>query len=131
MFESRISAGRTQKITKLGKATRKDSCVVLRHGKDMLENALCDSANWQTKKWSSFTKFQVLAWMVINTNRKNLNQSENYDKYAHKMSSCACTWRELGDQTFCGLSTNLQEQSQNGLRHVTDDWQDWFHTFIT
>ena len=24
----------------------------------------------------------------------------------------------------CGLSTNLQEQSQTGLRHVTDDWQD-------
>ena len=30
----------------------------------------------------------------------------------------------LEDQTFCGLSTNLQEQSQNGLRHVTDDKQD-------
>ena len=39
------------------------------------------------------------------------------------------TWVE--DQTFCGLSTNLQEQSQYGLRHATDDWQDRFHTFIT
>ena len=33
-------------------------------------------------------------------------------------------WHELGDQTFHGLSTNLQEQLQNGLRLATDDWQD-------
>ena len=34
----------------------------------------------------------------------------------------ACTWHEVGDHTLNGLSTNLQEQSQNGLRHVTDDF---------
>ena len=32
---------------------------------------------------------------------------------------------------FYGLSSNLQEQSQNGLGHVTDGWQGWIHTFIT
>ena len=42
----------------------------------------------------------------------------------------ACTWHELGDLTFFGPWTNLQGQSQNGLRLVTDFWQDWFHTFI-
>ena len=26
---------------------------------------------------------------------------------------------------------NWQDQSQNGLRHVTNDWQSWFHMFIT
>ena len=30
-----------------------------------------------------------------------------------------------------GLPTNLQEQSQNGLRLATNVWQDRFHTFIT
>ena len=37
-----------------------------------------------------------------------------------------CTWHELEDQAFCGLSTNLQEQSQNGRRHATDD--DFIHS---
>ena len=53
--------------------------------KDMLENALSDTVNWQTRKWNSYTKFQVLAWMIINSNRKNLNQPENYHKYAHTL----------------------------------------------
>ena len=51
----------------------------------MLEHALSDAVNWQTRKWSSYTKFEVLALVIINSNRKNLNQSENYPKYAHKM----------------------------------------------
>ena len=34
--------------------------------KDMLENALSDTANWQTK-WSNYTKFQVLAWKTGRT----------------------------------------------------------------
>ena len=42
-----------------------------------------------------------------------------------------CTWNELVDQTFHGLSTNMQEQSRNGLRLATDVWQELFHTFIT
>ena len=51
--------------------------------KDMLENALNDIVNWQTRKWSSFSKYQVFAWMNIGSNRKNSNLSENYHKYAH------------------------------------------------
>ena len=60
------------------------------------------------------------SWCPRLRGRKNLNQW-------HKVSLNACTWHELGDLTFYGL----HEQSQNGLRHVTDDWQDWFHTFTT
>ena len=92
---------------------------------------LNDIANWRTKRQSTYTKFQVHAWMIINSNKKNLNQSENYHKSAHKLFWNACTWHESEDQTFYGLSTNLQEQSRNGLRHVTDDWQDWFRGFIS
>ena len=35
------------------------------------------------------------------------------------------------DPTLCGQSTNWHDLSQNGLKHVTDDWHDWFPTFIT
>ena len=84
--------------------------------KDMLKNALRDIANWRTKRQSSYTKFQVFAWMIINSKKKrSLNQLETYQKYAHKF----CTWHEPEDQTFCGRSTNLQEQSPGGHKRVT------------
>ena len=54
--------------------------------KDMLDFALSETVNWQTRKWSKYTKFQVLAWMITNSNRKNLDQLENYHKFAHKLS---------------------------------------------
>ena len=50
MFESRISAGATDKLPGWGKphAKKKKGCVVVRHG-NMLKNALRDVANWRTK----------------------------------------------------------------------------------
>ena len=36
----------------------------------------------------------------------------------------ACTWHEVVDLTFYGQSTNWHDLSQNGLKHVTDDWHD-------
>ena len=52
--------------------------------KDMLENALRDTASWHTKKWSSSAKFQVPAWMITNSNKKSSNQLENYHWFAHR-----------------------------------------------
>ena len=40
--------------------------------RDMPDNALRDTARWPTEKWSSEIKFQVLAWMIIESDRKNL-----------------------------------------------------------
>ena len=68
MFESRISA-----LPGWKNFAQKQSRG-LTTWKDMLENALSDAVNWQTRKWSSFSKFQVFSWMIINSNRKNLNQ---------------------------------------------------------
>ena len=87
----------------------------------MLKIALNDTVNWQTRKWSNCTKIQVLAWMTINSGRKNLNQPENYYKFAHILSENACIWHELDDLTSYGRSTSLRDQSHNGLRHVTND----------
>ena len=38
------------------------------------------------KKWSNCTESQALAWMIINSSRKNSNQLENCQKFAHKLS---------------------------------------------
>ena len=69
--------------------------------------------------------------MITISRRRNWNQLENCQKYAHKLSSHACTWHELVDVMFFGQWTNLLDQSQNGRELVTDAWLIWFHTFIT
>ena len=119
------------KSYQVGKNRAQNSRVVLRHG------GTCSKMRWailragKQKRGAALHSFQSLVgWSPIQK-RKNLNQLENYHKYARKMFWSACTWHEMRDQTFRGLSINLQEQSQNGLRLVTDVWQDWFLTFIT
>ena len=67
---------------------------------DMLKNALSDTASWQTRKWSNCTKSEALAWMIINSSRRNLNLLEKCLKFAHKLSSNACTWHELVCKIF-------------------------------
>ena len=42
--------------------------------------------NLQTRKWSSITKFQARVWMTINSSRKNSNQLERCQTFAHKLS---------------------------------------------
>ena len=84
----------------------------------------------EQKDRAGCTKFQVLAWMIINS-RRSLNQWENYPMSAHKLSWNACTWHELVDQTSHGQQSNLLDPSQNGQEHATDDWCAWSPTFIT
>ena len=53
--------------------------------KDTPKNAWRDIVNRQTKRQSNCTKFQVLAWIIITSRKKNLNQLENYQKFARKL----------------------------------------------
>ena len=106
----------------------------------MLENALSDTASWQTKGQSSDTKSQVLAWTTITSRRRNWNQLENCQKYAHRLYWNACIWHELDDLTFNGQSTSLQDQSQTWTQacdrrlarlishiHHTNDFRQYCH----
>ena len=60
--ESRISAGAPNKLPgcEEKKNTRKNSCVVLRHGRTCTENALRHIVGWQIGRRSNCAKFQVL-----------------------------------------------------------------------
>ena len=71
MFESRISAGANENYPG-GKKPTQRRWRGPTTWKVMLQNALSDSG--KQKKWSNFAKFQVLAWMIISSNKKNLNQ---------------------------------------------------------
>ena len=69
--------------------------------------------------------------MTITSKKKNSNQLENCQKYAHKLFWNAFTWHELEDLIFFVQWTNLHDQSQNGPKHVTNAWIDWYLTIIT
>ena len=72
MFVSRISAGATEKLPRWKSLTQKQQRGPTTW-KDMLENALSDTVNRQTRKWSSCTKFQVLfTCMIINSKQEEL-----------------------------------------------------------
>ena len=87
--------------------------------------------NWQTRKWSNFCKVSSPCLDDHQFKQEELESVGELSEVCSHFLKKASTWHELDDLTFYGRSTNLQEQSQNGLRHVTDDWQDWFRTFIT
>ena len=83
MFESRISAGATEKLPGWDKFHAKTvaSCDMEGHARKCVER-YCELAN---KKVEQIKKVQVLAWMIIYSDRKNLNQLENHQKIAHKL----------------------------------------------
>ena len=85
IFESRISAGATEKILVWEKPHAKNCCVLLRHGRTCSKMPCAILRGGKQKKWSSFTKFQVFAWMIINSNERNLNPWENFHKFFHKL----------------------------------------------
>ena len=98
--------------------------------KDMLENALRDTASWLTTKWSSCTVFQVLAWVITNSKREEL-ESDGELSPACSQNVVKCLYlARSGRPDILWSVDKRHELSQNGLRLVTDVWHDWFHTFI-
>ena len=99
--------------------------------KDTRESALKDVVSWQTKRQSSCTMSQVLAWMITTSRRKSWKRMKKCTEYARRCSWNASIWHELVDLTFFGQWTNLLEQSHNGQESVTNAEPVWFHSFIT
>ena len=83
MFESRLSAGATEKYQG-GKNLTQRRLRGPTTWKDMNKNALREIANWRTRRQNSNTKSQVLTWMIIISRKRNLNQMEKCQKFAHR-----------------------------------------------
>ena len=82
VFESRVSVCATE-IHPVGKSLTRFvawSCDMEGHARKCVER-YCELA----KKWCSCSKSQLFAWMITNSNRTNLNQSENCQKFVHKL----------------------------------------------
>ena len=68
----------------------------LSHGpttwKVMLKKSVGRYCELVSERQSSCTKSQLKAWKIIISRRRNWNQLENCQKYAHMLSCNACTW---------------------------------------
>ena len=85
MFESRISAGATEKLSETKATGKPDAETISSWSYDMEGQAqkcverYCELAK---KQLSNFTKSQRQAWMIINSKKKKMDQLENCQKYA-------------------------------------------------
>ena len=109
MFESRISAGATEKLPR---------------------NVWNDIVSWQTGRLNNSTKHQLHALMTIISMKKNWNPWEKCRKYAFKLFWNAYIWNVLEDLIFHGQWTNLHDRSHNGPKIVTNVYAVWSLTFI-
>ena len=124
--ESRISAGGTEKITRVGKASRKDGGVVPRHGrtcsKKKMRCKILRTGEQEDK--GSCTQFQVLAWMIIKSRRRSLDQWENSPMYAlariggpdvlrtaNKLARSVTKWTRACDRRLARLISYIHHTS--------------------
>ena len=128
MFESRISAGATEKFTMLGKSAY--FFVVLWYGRSCQE--MCGTILWVGKQDDSTTLQSINSmhwWPPLQRRR-----IEILGRIAKSMlSNCsenAFSWHVLDDPIFYGQWPNLHDRSQNGPKLVTNDYLVWSLTFI-
>ena len=122
LIESRISAGATEKSPeweKLHVETIVQSSDMKGHTKKCAERCweLTNKQKGQLYKISS-------PWLDDHHFKKrNLNQLEICQAYAHKLSWNTCIWNELIGLTFFGQRTNLLDQSamHSFIMQVTSD----------
>ena len=96
MFESRLSAGATENYQNGTNFTQK---LLRCHTtwKVILKSGLKNNVNWQTRRLSNCTKFQVLAWIIIMSRRRNLWMTS---KKAGKKQNMAPMWKIFMKKTL-------------------------------
>ena len=110
MFESRISAGATEKY------------LVWR---DLMQTSLHGPMMWKVMQT---VRSGIASWLT--KQRRIWNLLENCQKYALTLSWNARIWHTLVDQTFYGQWTNLQDRLRNGPELVTNDYLVWSLSFF-
>ena len=106
------------------------------------KNACNDTVNWQTRKWSNFTKFRILVWMIINSNR-NWNQLESC--HISLLANCLemfilstnwMTWHLMVSEQACKITDKMDSglisffSSHKWLSSILscDEWWTRHHT---
>ena len=84
MFESRISAGRTEKLP-YSENFRISSWSYDMEWKVMPRNVWNNVVSWQTRRLNNSTKYLLHAWMTITSKKKKQNLLENCQIHALKL----------------------------------------------
>ena len=124
MFESRISAGATEKLPGWDKPRAKTSAWSY-DMEGLARKCVERCCKFATKKTEQLIQgCPVLVWTITKLKRKSWKTKVTCQNCAPILYQNACTWHELVDLTFCGQSINWHDLSQDGLKHVTDDRHD-------
>ena len=114
-FESRISVGATEKLPAWEKP----------HARSVAwsNNKTCSKMRWKilrTGKQEVEQLYKVSSPCLDdhNSRRKSLNQLENYQKYAHKLSWNTDNWHELPPFYVCQQSCKRSHQIESSLRQT-------------
>ena len=119
MFESRISAGATEKLPGWEKTSRAHCSVVLRHG-GTRSKKMRWAVLWIGKQESGAALQKVSNPCVDDHQFKQEELESVVDfvrSFAHKLSWNAKTWHELEDLTSYGRSINLQDHTNDFRQH--------------
>ena len=88
MFESRIYAGATEKLSETKATGKPDAETISSWSYDMEGHAKKCVDRLRTceeKQPSNYTKSQHHAWMIINSEKKKMDQWENCPQFAHTL----------------------------------------------
>ena len=114
------------KISEMGKVSRKDGCVVSRHGRT------CSKIRWEIRYWELANKKDTATSLKSLLGRWSVPKGGAWIDWRmiqsvltnYKLSWNTGIWRELVDLTFCGQWMNLLDQSPNWHDLMPDVWQD-------
>ena len=115
---SHFSAATTEKIAGVWKTSQKSRSMVPRHGRT------CSKMRWEIPRAANNKVEQLYKVSSLCLDHHPFKQEE-LESVGELSQVCS------QNVVKCMYLTHLQEQSQNGFKLATDDWQDWFHTFIT
>ena len=127
MFESRISAGGTEKLP-FSQNTRISSWSydMVGHAKKCVER-YGELANKTTQQL-----YRVSTPCIVDHHIKGRNEI-CWRIVTSMLTNCSemFSWHASEDLIFYGQWISSRDRLQNGPRPATDAWTDWFHTFIT
>ena len=96
----------------------------------MLENGLSETVTWQTNKWSNY-KVSSLCLYDNQVKQETIESVGELSQVCSQFVLKCLYMARLGRPDILWSVNKIARAVTNGLKHVTDDWQDWFHTFTT
>ena len=129
MFESRISAGATEKL--LG--WEKSHAQTVAWSYDMEGHAQKCVDRYCELAHKKVEQIYRVSSLCLDDNQFKQEELESVGKLPEVCSQIVLKYLYSARSGRPDIlwSASLRDQSQNGLRHVTDAWQGWFLTFIT